>query len=251
QYRTTSVAGEVIAAAAEAQAEAGDWAGAIESYDQAFDAFRRHDAAVPPEIACAAASLMLRTATDQEARERAAQRADLCFRTSVPGDPRRNDVRRAIARLRFEGLDLAAFDQSEPATRFFTQQPSRPTVDAVQVSLEMPDLERPTRSHEQVREVLDGEAGRRAVAECFIQDWETRHERSGTASLVLRYSTRMRDMGTYDLYEPVIEVNKTVESEDGFEPCLARSLGALFDSQSRNFRGEPWNQAVRVMARIQ
>src|SRR5690349_17543261 len=52
QYRTTSVAGEVYAAAAQAQAEAGDWAGAIESYDHAFDAFQHHEAPVPPDIAC-------------------------------------------------------------------------------------------------------------------------------------------------------------------------------------------------------
>ena len=43
---------------------------------------------------------------------------------------------------------------------------------------------------EQVREQLSGEAAHRAIAECFVSDWELRHERSAHANLVLRYSTR-------------------------------------------------------------
>ena len=252
RYRKTSVAGEVLASAAEAQAESGDWNGALESYDQAFHAFESADAPVSPDVACGAAELILRTATDADARERGARRADLCFRITVPGDPRRLAVRRALARLRFEGLEIALFDREEPAARFFTQEPSRPTVDAVQVDVQMPDLEpRESSSHTAVRERLRSEDGVRAVAECFIQDWDTNHDRSATADLRMSYSTRLRDMGSYDVYEPVMEIEQTSTAEDGFEPCLARALPSLFDPENRSLRGEPWNQAVRITVNLQ
>lgn len=252
-YRSTSVAGEVLASAAAAQAEAGDWEGAIETYDQAFEAFSERDAPVPPSIACDAAELTLRTATDAEAREKGATRADLCFRTTVPGHPGRAAVRRALARLRFEGLDIALFDADDPAERFFVREASRPTVDAVQVDVQMPDLDsaREPRSHATVRETLMGEDGQRAIAECFIQDWEINHDRSASAEVVFRYSTRLRDMGSYDVYEPQIELEQTGEAQDGFEPCLVGALGSLFDPDNRSMRGEAWNQAVRITARIQ
>lgn len=251
-YRATSVAAEVLAAAAGAQAEAGDWEGAIESYEQSFAASREHDAPVPPEVVCAAAELTLRSATDPAARERGARHADLCFRATVPGHPARQPVRRALARLRYEGLEIALFDEDEPAERFFTQEPSRPTVDVVQVEVQMPDLEpvEPA-SHGAVRDMLAGEDGRRSIAECFVQDWELRHESTASAELVFRYSTRLRDMGNYDVYEPLIAVEQTTTAEDGFEACLHRAIPAIFDPNNRSIRGEPWNQAIRINAHIQ
>lgn len=251
RYRDTSVAGEVLASAAEAQAESGDWNGALETYDQAFRAFETADAPVPPEIACGAAELILRTATDAEARERGARRADLCFRITVPGDARRLAVRRALARLRYEGLEIALFDREDPAERFFTQDPSRPTVDAVQVDVQMPDLDpHESSSHTAIRERLRSEDGVRAIAECFIQDWDANHDRSATADLRMSYATRLRDMGSYDVYEPVIEIAQTSTAQDGFEPCLAAALPALFDPEDRSLRGEAWEQAVRITARL-
>src|SRR5690606_30134858 len=119
QYRATAVSGEILVSAAEAQARAGDWAGAIETYDLAFERFREADAPVPPEVACGAAELILRTATDADARERGARRADLCFRITVPGHPQRDNVRRALARLRFDGLTVESFDGDTPAPTFF------------------------------------------------------------------------------------------------------------------------------------
>ncbi len=252
RYRETSVAGEVLASAAEAQAEAGDWNGALETYEQAFRAFESAGAPVPAELACGAAELVLRTATDAEARERGARRADLCFRITVPGDPGRLAVRRALARLRFEGLEIALYDRDDPAERFFTQEPSRPTVDAVEVDVQMPDLEpRETASHAAVRERLNSEDGRVAIAECFISDWETNHDRSATADLRMSYTTRMRDMGSYDVWEPSMAITATTAAQDGFEPCLAAALPNLFDPENRSIRGEAWEQTVRIMARIQ
>lgn len=252
RYRETSVAGEVLASAAEAQAEAGDWSGALETYDQAFRAFESAGAPVPSELACGAAELILRTATDAEARERGARRADLCFRITVPADPGRLAVRRALARLRFEGLEIALYDRDEPAERFFTQEPSRPTVDAVEVDVQMPDLEpRELASHTAARERLNSEEGRVAIAECFISDWETNHDRSATADLRMSYTTRMRDMGTHDVWEPVMSINATSTAQDGFEPCLAAALPSLFDPQNRSIRGEAWEQTIRITARIQ
>ncbi len=250
RYRATSVSGEILAAAAAAQEANGDWEGAIETYGAAFERFREADAPVPPSIGCGAAELTLSNARDADARERGARQADLCFRTTVAGHPARGPVLRALARLRYEGLEIVLFDAEEPAERFFTREASRPTVDVVRSEIQMPDLEPEPRSHTAIRELIEGEDGRRMIAECFVQDWEGRHEPEASAEIVLRYTTRLRDMGSYDVYEPQIEVQRTTESEDGFEACLARSLPDLFDPNNRSIRGEPWNQAIRLNATI-
>jgi len=251
RYRATSVSGEILAAAAHAQGATGDWGGAIETYQAAFTRFHEQDAPIPPSVVCAAAELTLRSATDPEARERGARQADLCFRTTVPAHPARQGVMQALARLRYEGLDISLFDAEEPAERFFTQEPSRPTVDVVETEIEMPELDPPRRSHTSVKETLQSEDGRRTVAECFVQDWESRHESTATAELVLRYSTRLQDMGSYDVYVPQLEIEGSTGAEEGFEHCLAQGLSGLFDPNARGARGEPWNQAVRFHARIQ
>lgn len=248
RYRETSVAGEILATAAQAQVEVGDWEGAIRTYDQAIEHYETAHAPVPPELLCRSAALILRTAADPEARERGARRADGCFRASLPGAAEREEVRRAVARLRFEGLDTGLFDRAEPAERFFTQEPSRPTVDALAIDVQLPDSEEP--GAEQVREQLAGEAAHRAIAECFVQDWELRHERSAQASLVLRYSTRLHDMGTYDVYEPDVSVEKTTVAEDGFEPCVARALSAAITAP-RGSRVVSWQTSMEITARVQ
>ena len=76
-------------------------------------------------------------------------------------------------------------------------------------------------------------------------------ESTASAELVIRYSTTLRDMGDYDIYVPQVAVEQTTQAEDGFEPCLHRALPGLFDPNNRSIRGEPWNQAVRIAARIQ
>ncbi|MDQ3032278.1 MAG: hypothetical protein M3Y87_07675 [Myxococcota bacterium] len=248
RYRETSVAGEILATAAQGQVEAGDWEGAIRTYDQAFEQFETAHAPIPPELLCASASLILRTATEAEARERGTRRADQCFRASLPGAPEREEVRGAVARLRFEGLDTALFDRDEPAERFFTQDPSRPTIDALAIDVQLPDSEEPGAQH--IRDQLAGEAAHRAIAECFVQDWELRHERSAQASLVVRYSTRLHDMGTYDVFEPEVVVEKTTVAEDGFEPCVASALASTITAP-RGSRVVAWQTAMEITARVQ
>ena len=248
RHRETSIAGEILASAAEGQVVAGDFEGAIRTYDQAIEHFDTAHAPVPPDLLCASASLILRTARDADARERGARRADACFRASVPGMPARTEVRRAVARLRFEGLDTALFDRAEPAERFFTQEASRPTVDALAIDVELPESEEP--GVQQVREQLTGETAHRAIAECFVSDWELRHERSAHANLVIRYSTRLHDMGTYDSYEPEIRVEKTTVAEDGFEPCVARALSAAITAP-RAGRVVAWQTNLELTARVQ
>lgn len=248
--RVTSVSGEIFAASAVSLAESGDWEGALRAYDESMAAYVASSAPVPPDLSCASAALLLRNARDAEGRERGAQRADRCFRDSPPGFGPRDDVRRALARLRFEGLDLALFDRPEPAERFFTVAPSRPSVDAVQVELRLPEPNNDQVGLAAVTEQLDGEVARHAVADCLLQDWEVRHERSAEAHLVIRFSTHLRDLGTYDAYDPQLVVEKTSSAEDGFEPCLAQALTAVL-TPPRQSRVTAWQNTIDVAAHIQ
>lgn len=248
RHRATSVAGEILSSSARALAEAGDWEGAIATYQEAVAAYQAVRAPVPAELLCESAALLLGTATTPEAREAGAARADACFRASLPGFGPREEVRRAVARLRFQGLDVSLFDRESPPERFFTQAQSAPTVDAVTIEVAIAGDEQPGLAA--IRAQLEGDMARRAIAECFIQDWEVRHERSARGSLLARYSTRLRDMGTYDTYEPELLIDKTTVAEDGFEPCVARALAAIL-SAPRAGRVVSWRVPFEVSARIQ
>lgn len=247
RHAQTSVAGEILASSAESLAQAGDWEGAIQAYADAESAYEVAHLPIPAEISCQHATLILSTATTTEAREAGAHQADACFRASVPGFVPREEARRAVARLRFQGLEVALFDQETPPARFFTQEQSPPTVDAVVAALEMPTEEQPNVGD--LREQLAAETAKHAVAECFIQDWEVRHEREARASLVMRYATRMRDMGDYDSYVPELTVSHTELNEDGFGPCVARALTANLVAP-RSGRVVAWQITLDVAARI-
>lgn len=247
RYAQTSVAGEILASSAESLAQAGDWEGAIEAYADAQAAYVAAHAPVPAEISCQHATLILSTATTTESREAGAHQADACFRASVPGFAPREEVRRAVARLRFQGLEVALFDQETAPERFFTQEQSPPTVDAVVATLEMPTEEQPNIGD--LRAQLAADTAKHAVAECFIQDWEVRHEREARASLVMRYATRMRDMGDYDSYVPELTVSHTELNEDGFGPCVSRALTANLVAP-RSGRVVAWQITLDVAARI-
>ncbi|MEO0323643.1 MAG: hypothetical protein AAF447_11855, partial [Myxococcota bacterium] len=56
RYARTSVAAEVLASAGHAQREAGDVDGALSSYEQAIESYRRAQVPVPPEVLCGAAN---------------------------------------------------------------------------------------------------------------------------------------------------------------------------------------------------
>jgi hypothetical protein len=251
QYQVTSVAGEVLASAGAAQLEAGDFAGAVRTFDQAIDAYENAEAPIPPEILCGAAIAAMQEGSSPDARERAARRADACLRGSLPGASLRSKVLEGLTRLRYEGLDARLFDQAEPADRFFTMEPSRPTVDAIDIRVELPDTDE--KGAEEVKQVLNGEEARRAISDCFIQDWDLRHERRVSAALLLKLSSSMRDMGTYDIFVPEAEVTQTSLSQDGFEPCVAGALSALMsDALPKNLgRRVSWQQPFEITARLQ
>lgn len=248
RHRDTSVAGEILAAAADAQVEAGEWEGALRAYDEAITAFETARAPVPGEVLCRAASLALRTARDADGREIGARRADQCFRATLAGEPLRGEVARALARLRFEGLDAALFDRADSAERFFTQEASRPTLDALQIDLVIPDGDESGLAS--LREALGGEAARRALGECFEQDWEVRHERSASASLVVRYTTHMRDMVTYDIFEGELGFEPTTTAVDGFEPCVAHALTNVVRLPNRS-RIVQWQTSLDIAVRVE
>jgi hypothetical protein len=248
RHRETSVAGEILAAAADAQVEAGDWEGALHTYDEALAAWDAAHAPVPSDVLCHSASVILRTAATPEARERGATRADRCFRSSLPGDPLRDDVARALARLRFEGLDAALFDRSSPVDHFFTLEASRPTLDALAIDVVLPEGDES--GLVQLREALGLEAARHAVGDCFEADWEVRRARDATASLVVHYQTRLVDMGTWDDYESELTFAPRTVAEEGFEPCVARALAGVVALPPRS-RIVDWSTTLDIAVRVE
>ncbi|MBK8173642.1 MAG: hypothetical protein IPK60_25345 [Sandaracinaceae bacterium] len=247
--RRASAAGEILAASARAQLEAGDLVGALQSFDQSLERFRALNAQPPPEVVCGAASAALRGAASPEDRENAVKRADSCFRNSLPGDPSRSDVRLGLARLRYDGLDLTLFDRPEPAPRFFTQPPTRPTIDAIEISFELPERDDP--GYVALTTALRDEGATRAVSGCFIADWESRHERTAEAQLTLKYSTRMHDRGSYDSFDPLVEVVATVPVDNLFTNCLAENLTAALGPGPRVNHLVSWQETFVLAARVQ
>lgn len=251
RYADTSVAGEMLGAAAAAQLEAGDFGGAVRTFDEGIEAYKQAKSPVPPEILCGAAVAALQEGGGQDARERAATRADACLRGSLPGDPRRDEVLEGLTRLRYEGLEPTLFDKAEPAQRFFTKEPSRPTVDAIDVQVQLPDVDE--KGFDEISEAARGEEARRAIADCFVQDWDLRHERRVRAALILKLKSTMKDMVTYDIFTPKIEVEQTSLAQDGFEPCVAGALtSVLAEAAPKNIgRRVSWKHPFEVTARLQ
>ena len=247
RYQATNVRGEVLAASGDALRESGDLDGALAIYVEAIGAFEDAEVPTPPDVLCGAALSALRLTGQEDGRERAGRMADACFRGSLPGDPLRVEALRALGRLRYDGLSLIAFDEEEPASRFFTERPSRPTVDAVEIGLDLPDEDQP--GYDDLKTLMQSEMGTRIIADCFIQDWELRHERQAHASLVLKLETRMRDMGDYDVYEGTATVEQRGVEVDGFVPCVAGALTGLFESEgTRSGRRSSWQIPFEVTA---
>lgn len=245
-YRTSSVSGEILTRAAEAQVAHGDRAGALMTYEKALEAYTARAAPIPPELACGAAQLSLSSAAEAEARERGARLADLCFRVSVPGSRLRASVATALSRLRFYGLDPALFEESEPAERFFTEEAGPPTLDAVDIRVR-------TKASDGARAAVATRLGEvdavRAAADCFIDDFGGRHERTASAHLTVRYRTRARGPdGNY--LQPDAEVVPTGVGDPDFERCVAQNFASLLTDLPPSDRGETWTQALVVDARL-
>ena len=247
RYRRTSVAGEVLAVAAEGQRTAGDARSAWDTYQQAIAAFQAAQAPSPPEVLCAAALAALELDEAPDERERGARAADVCLRGSLPGNPVRGEVLQSLARLRYEGLALSAFDQAQPES-FFSESPSRPMVDAIEVAVVAPAGSEPGRAELMTR--LQGDDARRALADCFLQDWEHRHEREAHAPLLLKMTTRLRDMGNFEIYVGRAEVQKTTDANDGFEACAATVLSAFVEEGPRLNRAAIWQVPIEASARL-
>lgn len=248
-HAETSRAGEILAVGASNQMEAGDLKGALTSFEEARQAFERVEAPVPAPILCGAAVAALRLADDEATREEAAQAADRCFRGSLPGDPLRAEVQGRIAQLRFDGIDLKLFDQEEAAAMFFVEEPSRPTADAIQVSLDLPAST--STGFDALQEALLSEKARVEIRSCFVADWERSHDRSITADLVLRFRTRLRDMGDYDAYAAEVSVTEAEEGSQLFATCLSKGLTEALQPGPRVGRVvSAWQEAFLVQASV-
>ena len=247
RYRRTSAAGEVLATAAEQQRTSGDDHAAHETYQLALAAYEDQNAPVPPEVLCGAALAALALRESPDDRERGARTAHRCMHGALPGHAMRSEVIRVLASMRFEGLTLAALDESEPEG-FFTQGATRPTLDAIDVELHVSGGSPPV-GYDQIEPKLMGEAARRGIAECFVQDWEQRHLREARASLLLKLTTRLRDLGNFEIYMGRVEVQRTAEQE-GFESCVERVLSALVEEGPRLNRAAIWQLPIDVRARL-
>jgi len=245
---TTSVAGEILATLAAEQLESGDGQGASATYAEALQAFETSGAAATPAVLCGAADAMMQAARGPEARETAARMADRCFRGSLPGDPSRASIQKTLGELRYDGLWLAAFDEASPAAQYFTARPARPSADSVDVDIQLPDNN--AASFEEIAQKIRSAELARAVADCFIQDWELRHESSASASFQLDYRVRMRDMGDYDAYLGTATVSALGGAADGFEPCVGAALESTLGSEPSRARGGSWNETVRIQATL-
>lgn len=247
RYRRTSAAGEVLATAAEHQRESGDDHAAHETYQLALSAYDSAHAPVPPDVICGAALAALALRESPEDRERGARAAHRCLHGALPGHAMRTEVVRVLAGMRYEGLSLSALDEAEPEA-FFTEATTRPTLDAIEVTIRVSEGNAAA-GYDQVEPKLSGEAARRGIAECFVQDWEQRHGREARASLLLKLTTRLRDLGNFEIYMGRVEVHQTTEQE-GFEGCVARVLTALVEEGPRLTRAAIWQLPIEVRARL-
>jgi len=245
----TSVKAELLAAAAAQQTEAGDAAGAAASYQEAIEAYEAAEITPPGAVLCRAAQSILSVTQQAEGRERAARMADRCLRQTLPGDHLRGRVIAALGRMRYDGLNLAAFDLPEPPATFFTETPARPDPNRVRVTIEVAPLE--SSSFAPIITALEGEAAQAAAQDCFLQDWEVRHEQQAAASFQVRFSSRLRDMGSYDAYPAELELVQQSLAQEGFEPCLSRVLPAVVELPNSLGRVVSYETTMTVSATLQ
>ncbi|MDH5492889.1 MAG: hypothetical protein OEY14_13125, partial [Myxococcales bacterium] len=185
-----------------------------------------------------------------QTREEAARRADACFRGSLPGDPMRERTLRALAALRYDGLDLERFDREEPAERFFTNEASDPTLDAIDVTLGFMDTSPPGR-HRLIG-ILEGARAKQELARCFIVDWNSRHERSalGTLRLSVRSGRPSAEAEGTPLLAAIELRNGSRRAPSAFEACAVRSLQPLLSAPFPLEDATAWEQLLTVRASL-
>ncbi len=242
----TTVQGELLAASAAQQLAAGEFVEANETYVAALRAFEQANVPVPPAVLCGSAEAALGSPREAVPREIAARRAFACFRGSLPGDPARVRVLEKVAEVRHEGLDLAAFDEAETPTEFFTAPRRRPDPGAVRVHVELAG--QPGAGSAEIDARLQSAPVAQAVVACFLADWELHHQRRVEATLPIRVSSRLRDMGSYDIYEASVSIDAGGPEERGFGPCTARALESIFAESIRMARTVSWNASITVRA---
>ena len=245
----TSVRAELLGASAAQQAEGGDASGAAETYVLAVEAFEANELAPPGTVLCRAAQSMLNATMRAEARERAARMADRCLRATLPSDPLRVRVIAALGRMRYDGLNLAAFDLPEPPERYFTETPARPDPNLVAVTFDVAPLD--SRSFDPVVAALQSDASRAVAQDCFLQDWEVHHETAAAASFQVHFFSRLRDMGSYDAYPAELELIAQSLAQEGFEPCLARSLPGVLELPTSMSRTVSYETTMTINASLE
>lgn len=249
----TSATGEILAAIAATAASQNQHASAIRNYGAAIEAFRKRGAPVPAELICDLASASLTGAATREARELAAQHADQCLRAAPNGLPNRTKVVQELAALHIEGLDPTHFDAPQPASVFFTAEPDKPRADAVEIEMDFPTRDVP--GFADLTAGLRAASVRDSVSQCFIADWETRRQNRAEANLGLKFTTRMRDMGDYDAFEPSVEVTlKATAAEPAtgtpFGNCVMRGVQSALGTGPKLNRVVAWEENVRVIAHL-
>lgn len=227
QAVATSARGEILAAAAGVQFNAGDLDGATESYNAAVESFNAMDLDPPPGVLCRAATLIL-DGRVPENREAAARMAHRCLQLTLPGDPTRATVVTTLARLRHDGLNLAGFDADEAPASLFSARAARPSPDRVRAQITIDEVD--SRTFRPVREALESDTVQAAVQDCFLQDWEIRHENEAAADITVRMTSTMRDHGSYDSYPVELAFEQSTMAQEGLEPCIAAALPALIET---------------------
>lgn len=247
QSLETSIAGELLAAAGRELYLAGDMRGAIDAYNEAFISFERKGLVAPPDVLCEAAETAIAAGDSEIPRDQAARLVHECALASLPFSKARTSALEALSRLRHDGLSLERLDRDEPADAYFTNRPSRPSAETVSVSISINDSN--DQGYSDVREKLEGGALRVAAVDCFIQAWELNQAKSADAVIEVTFRSRLRDMGSYDIFEGTPSVTEL--PGEGFGPCVARVVAANLGDSVRVRRTLSWTMPIHVSASIQ
>lgn len=247
QTLETSIAGELLAAAGRELYLAGDMRGAIDAYNESFISFERKGLIAPPDILCEAAETAIAAGDAEIPRDQAARLVHECALASLPFSKARTAALEALSRLRHDGLSLERLDRDAPADAYFTNRPARPSPETVAVSISINDSK--DQGYSDVRERLEGGPLRVAAVDCFLQAWELTQARAAEAVIEVNFRSRLRDMGSYDIYEGTPTVAE--QPGEGFGPCVARVVEANLGDSVRVRRTLSWTMPIHVSASIQ